>query len=249
MNSFTEIPNDVIETLVKQSEYKKISQNVPKYYNLILTGSVGAGKSTLSQLTYECFKKLNIKVQIYPEYIQYQHNNQNIGNLMLELRRKNIIDTETLQHFILDIWNYQLNEKKFNEHNSINILERLPDDALYCFCKEAYEQNIISQESYYILCQKYKHIIDKHKVPVFRDCKLAIVENDNLMVALNQILEIIHNDFNNGIENRMIGLITDEKRYIQRIKQRGRISEIETDLEIFKHYNQFYDNMYNEMMN
>ena len=36
---------------------------------------------------------------------------------------------------------------------------------------------------------------------------------------------------------------TEEKKYIQRIKQRGRISEIETDINIFKRYNKFYDNM------
>lgn len=247
--SFVEIPQQIIDNIIKNSEYQKIKNIVPKNYNLILTGSVGVGKSTLSQLIYECFQQLEIEnIQIYPEYIQYKYDNDNIGNTILDLRKQGVIDTETLQHFVLDIWNYQLEKNNFIQNNSINILERLPDDAIYCFSKEAYEQGIISQESYFNLCIKYQNIIKKYHVPTFKDCKLIVVENDNLIVTLNKILSIIEDDFKNGIKNRIIGLKTEEKKYIQRIKQRGRISEIETDINIFKRYNKFYDNMYEEYL-
>lgn len=245
--SFVEIPQQIVENIIKNSEYKKIKNIVPKNYNLILTGSVGVGKSTLSQLIYECFQQLKIEnIQVYPEYIQYKYNNDNIGNTILDLRKQGIIDTETLQHFVLDIWNYQLEKNNFVQENTINILERLPDDAIYCFSKEAYEQGIISPESYFNLCIKYQNIIKKYNVPTFKDCKLIVVENDNLIITLNEILNIIEDDFKHGIKNRIIGLKTDEKKYIQRIIQRGRISEIETDVSIFKRYNKFYDNMYKD---
>lgn len=247
MHSFVEIPQHIIENIIKKNEHQNIKNIVPKNYNLILTGSVGVGKSTLSQLIYEYFKQLEIKnIQIYPEYIQYKYNNDDIGNTILDLRKQGVIDTETLQHFVLDIWNYQLEKNNFIQNNSINILERLPDDAIYCFSKEAYEQGIITQESYFNLCIKYQNIIKKYNVPTFKDCELKVVENDNLIVTLNEILSIVEDDFKNGIKNRIIGLKTNEKKYIQRIKQRGRISEIETDINIFKHYNKFYDNMYKE---
>lgn len=247
MNSFVEIPQQIIDNIIKNSEYQKIKTIVPKNYNLILTGSVGVGKSTLSQLIFECFKQLEIEnIQIYPEYIQYKYNNDNIGNTILDLRKQGIIDTETLQHFVLDIWNYQLEKNKFVQNNSINIFERLPDDAIYCFSKEAYEQGIISQESYFNLCMKYHNIVKKYNIPTFKDCELIVVDNNNLIATLNEILNIIEYDFENGIKNRIIGLKTDEKKYIQRIKQRGRISEIQTDINTFKHYNKFYDDMYKD---
>ena len=50
MNSFVEIPNHIIRDIIKNNDYPKINYNIPKNYNLILTGSVGVGKSTLSQL-------------------------------------------------------------------------------------------------------------------------------------------------------------------------------------------------------
>ena len=102
--------------------------------------------------TFSCFFN-----QSYRRY-----NNDNIGNTILDLRKQGVIDTETLQHFVLDIWNYQLEKNNFVQGNTINILERLPDDAIYCFSKEAYEQNIISQESYFNLCIKYQNIFHQH---------------------------------------------------------------------------------------
>lgn len=247
MNSFVEIPNHIIRDIIKNNDYAKINYNIPKNYNLVLTGSVGVGKSTLSQLVYECFKMNNItNVKIYPEYIQYKYNNDSIGDDILNLRKNGIIDTETFQHFILDIWDFQLKTNEFNKNDSINILERLPDDAIFCFSKEAYEQNVISKESYFNLCVKYKKIIDTYNVPTIKDCRIKVINNDNLNNTLNEILNVIRYDFENGITNRIIGLKTDERKYIQRIKQRGRISEIETNIEIFKHYNKFYDEMYKD---
>lgn len=247
MYSFVEIPNYIVENIIKHNDCINLNHNIPKNYNLILTGSVGVGKSTLSQLVYEYFKINNItNIQIYPEYIQYKYNNNNIGDDILNLRKNGVIDTETFQHFILDIWEFQLRTKEFNKKNSINILERLPDDAIFCFSKEAFQQGIISTESYFNLCVKYKKIIEKYDVPTFSDCQIKVINNDNLNNTLTEILNVIKNDFENGIINRIIGLKTEEKKYIQRIKQRGRISELETDIEIFKRYNKFYDEIYND---
>ena len=46
---------------------------------------------------------------------------------------------------------------------------------------------------------------------------------------------------------RLFGLIIDDEKYINRIIERGRLSELNTDLTIFKHYNEYYTKLYNKL--
>ena len=253
MNNFTVIDSDILATLLNSIDTTIIKefQNIviPNYYNLVITGSVGVGKSTISQLMLESFKKIGINPVIYPEYINLEYEKVKFGDLMLKARSDNIISTETLQHFVLDMWELQLKNKEFNKHNSINILERLPEDAMTCFVNEAYSNKIINKIAYDNLWSKYNIIIGKYRVPQSYICNLQIVYNNNLIETVNEILKTVLNDFKNNIENRIIGLKIKPHQYLERIAKRGRIAEINTNTSIFEHYNEYYDNYYKEFVN
>lgn len=253
MNNFTVIDSDILATLLNSIDTTIIKefQNIviPNYYNLVITGSVGVGKSTISQLMLESFKKIGINPVIYPEYINLEYEKVKFGDLMLKARSDNIISTETLQHFVLDMWELQLKNKEFNKHNSINILERLPEDAMTCFVNEAYSNKIINKIAYDNLWSKYNIIIGKYRVPQSYICNLQIVYNNNLIETVNEILKTVLNDFKNNIENRIIGLKIKSHQYLERIAKRGRIAEINTNTSIFEHYNEYYDTYYKEFVN
>ena len=59
MTSFTNIPYQIIDDVLNSIDEKYKNEidniNIPKHYNLVITGSVGVGKSTIAQLIYEYF--------------------------------------------------------------------------------------------------------------------------------------------------------------------------------------------------
>ena len=75
-----------------------------------------------------------------------------------------------------------------------------------------------------------------------------MIDNNNKLInAVQKIIDIIIDDIKNGVKNRVFGLIVDDNEYIKRIITRGRNSEVNNKMEIYKHYNEFYSDLYNKL--
>lgn len=246
--NFTNIPSELVIDIIRQidlSGFIDISSEQNITYNIIITGSVGVGKSTVSQILYEILKDIFDNIRIYPEYIKQEFNNISLGNLMLDARINNVISAETFQHFVLDIWDNQLKQKQFKNGNLINILERLPEDAVSCFTKEAYDGGEISELAWNNINQKLTNINEKYNVPKNSDCKFKLVDNnDELSKTIQTIINTIIDDIKKGIENRIFGLTINKDEYRKRIIHRGRQSEINNDRSVYDRYNDYYSNLY-----
>lgn len=250
--NFTNIPNKVIIDIIKQIDLSKFIGLVTLYkdisYNIIITGSVGVGKSTVAQLIYEILKELYNNVKIYPEYINQTFNNIPIGSLMLDAKVNNLISADTFQNFVLDIWEHQLKNNEFKKNNTINILERLPEDAVTCFTKESYDNGNMSTLAWNNINHRLQLITEKYNVPSSMNCEFKLINNNGkLTETIQNIINVICDDIKNGVRNRLFGLIIDDEKYINRIIERGRLSELNTDLTIFKHYNEYYTKLYNKL--
>jgi thymidylate kinase len=246
--SFTDIPNNIIVDIINQINYDKLPNTKITNYNLIITGSVGVGKSTISQLIYEIMRKKYDNVKIYPEYIKQRYDGINIGETILNIKCNNIISVETFQHYILDDWNYKLKINEFNKNNSINIMERLPEDAINCFTKEAYDNKDLTTLAWNNINHKYNMMKYYHKFPSSEQCEFALITNNSSLVNTTQkIIDIISEDLNKNITNRLFGLVIDNDEYINRIYKRGRQSEINSDLQMFEHYNNYYTKLYERL--
>lgn len=250
--NFTNIPNKVIIDIIKQIDLSKFIGLVTLYkdisYNIIITGSVGVGKSTVAQLIYEILKELYNNVKIYPEYINQTFNNIPIGSLMLDAKVNNLISADTFQNFVLDIWEHQLKNNEFKKNNTINILERLPEDAVSCFTRESYDNGNMSTLAWNNINHRLQLITEKYNVPSSMNCGFKLINNNGkLTETIQNIINVICDDIKNGVRNRLFGLIIDDEKYINRIIERGRLSELNTDLTIFKHYNEYYTKLYNKL--
>ena len=246
--SFTDIPNNIIADIINQINYDKLPNTKITNYNLIITGSVGVGKSTISQLIYEIMQKKYDNVKIYPEYIKQQYNGINIGELMLNTKCDDIISVETFQHYVLDDWNYKLKTNEFNKKDSINIMERLPEDAINCFTKEAYNNKELTTLAWNNINHKYNVMKDLYNFPSSKQCEFMLITNNGSLVNTTQkIIDVISDDLTKKVTNRLFGLIIDNDSYIKRIYKRGRQSEIKSNLKIFEHYNNYYTLLYNQL--
>ena len=99
----------------KVSVNQKIQFNINKPknfegYNLIITGSIGMGKSTLLESIHNCLNYNNINHYSFPEFVMMNYSNINISETLLEMKLKGILSGITTQNYILDIWEYNLKE-------------------------------------------------------------------------------------------------------------------------------------------
>lgn len=241
MNCFSDINNLLIYEIIKEINIDINELSELKNYNLIITGSVGAGKSTISEILSNILElKCGINVKKYTEYL----NSEKISKKLFELRMNNVISALTFQNFILDIWEKNLIKNEFGNTN-INIFERLPYDSVKCFALENLNNGLLTDDEYKILEKHYQHIIEKYNVPEYKNCECCVVYNDILSKTINDIIKIIISDLKNGIKNRSICLKINNDEYIKRIGIRNRKGEDKFELKTLNNFNNFYNELFN----
>ena len=206
-------------------------------YNLIITGTVGVGKSTTLQLTTDILEYYQIPVNKYPEYITYNKT----GQKLFEMKMNNEISAFTFQNYILDIWETLLIKNNFKNSIGINIFERLPYDAVMCFAKKEFENGNISQDEFDIIYKRYLKIIDEYKMFDYSATEKIKIYNNDINDTINNILNVIINDIKTGINYRCICLdIEDKELYYHRLGIRNRTAEDEYTKTILDEYRSYY---------
>ena len=228
--------------------------NIPKDfkgYNLIITGSIGMGKSTLLESIHNCLNYNNINHYSFPEFVMTNYSNINISETLLEMKLKGILSGITTQNYILDIWEYNLKKyemykNKFSRNNIV-LWDRTPEDVgIFTKALINYEKykniklnnHAINSDENEFNSQCYNNIIDRSdKIMEKYNIKKYSIENNNkpcyvsmirgnIDLMLLSVLNIIKDDIEKNLtNNRIIHLKTDRLDQHKNIQNRNRGGE------------------------
>lgn len=215
-------------------------------YSLIITGTIGAGKSTLCESIHYILSTQfpQLEISTFPEFLFIDP--EMAGN-MLELRLTKQITVGTFQSYILDNWEKAL--KIASPKPSFRIFERCVDDCVLCFANLANKNNEMSDQFLLTLYDRMKQIDQKYNIPTYidfdnRELHFTEICSSDLNFNLRQILDIIVSDLNNSVESRIIGLSVSSFDSEQRVKIRSRNGESAYDSEILKTHNTHYQKLF-----
>lgn len=203
-------------------------------YNLVITGTLGSGKSTICDIL-----SIYIDCLCYPEFL----SSSNIGQLLLEQKLSGNISSACFQRYILDNWEIIL-KKNFNK--KFKLFERCIDDGLICFSNLDNKFGRMSDLEMYENYNKIRKINKQYSVPSYFDKNLNFikVENTDLNNALLEIIDIIISDLYNNIENRIIGIDISFDLSLNRIITRARKGEEHYDKKSIELYHNCYKNLF-----
>lgn len=243
-DSFSDISYDLINEVYSNVDKDLLNEfvNVIKqngHTDLVITGNIGVGKSTICQLLTTLIELTDktCEINTYPEYIRLKIDGD-LGEMMLKLRSEKQISVETFQHFILDFW-YMILSVKDHRTKHLSIYERLPEDSVYCFAQRSYQNGEINEDGWMRLQNRYGEIRNDFNIFEKSDCSVYRVSNEtNLYQTLNNIMKLIIDH----IKDKKLYIILEVKPtiYQQRIKIRNRDSEQSLSTAILEQYGSFY---------
>ena len=177
---------------------------------------------------------------------------------MLEKRLKNEITPFQFQKYILECWSIQLYDNKilkgdYKSNNIISIYERTPEDSVCCFAYLDKINGRVSNELYNNLIVRCTNLQYVYKFPsIYKGSKITTIENSsnvNLVDVLNKVLNIIQNDLDNNIKNRIILIDGTLTTTLTRIAKRKRNGEENYDIETLGRINYRYCEWFSEEKN
>ena len=222
-------------------------------YSLVITGTVGSGKSTICEsIAYICNTYCpEVNVITYPEFLFV--SDSQLSASLLERRLNGSISINTLQSYILDEWRSLLDMNK--DKHGFRIYERCVDDTIACFCNMANKDAALSDIQLLSLYERSKEITNEFSVPSYfmahadrrysdPGCRFIKIESGALCETIINIIDIIADDLRNDIDQRIIGLSVTPEVSKYRIRLRSRTGESAyTDQAIFNfvnHYEKLY---------
>lgn len=220
-------------------------------YSLVITGTVGSGKSTICESLVYLFNLIlkSFPVITYPEFLFVSDNRLSMS--LLGGKFNGNISSNTFQSFILDEWITLLNRNK--NKRGFKIFERCVDDTAICFCNMENKNNRLSDLQLLSLYERVKDINNKYHVPSYCDplndeCKFTKVISGELNDTIVEILHIIHNDLKNNVKQRIIGLSVSFDISKFRIRQRSRTGESGYTDEQIRNYIHHYETLYDMLL-
>lgn len=228
--------------------------NIPKDfkgYNLIITGSIGMGKSTLLESIHNCLNYNNINHYSFPEFVMTNYSNINISETLLEMKLKGILSGITTQNYILDIWEYNLNKYEMYKNkisrNNIVLWDRTPEDVgIFTKALINYEkykniklnnhainsdENEFNTQCYNNIIGRSDKIMEKYNIKKYsiednnKPCYVSMIRG-NIDLMLISVLNIIKDDIEKNLcNNRIIHLKTDRLDQHKNIQNRNRGGE------------------------
>lgn len=241
-------------TKVNVNQKIQFDINIPKDfkgYNLIITGSIGMGKSTLLESIHNCLNYNNINHYSFPEFVMTNYSNINISETLLEMKLKGILSGITTQNFILDIWEYNLNKYEMYKNkvsrNNIVLWDRTPEDVgIFTKALINYEkynniklnnhtinsdENEFTNLCYNNIIERSDKIMEKYNIKKYsledndKPCYISMIRS-NIELMLLSVLNIIKDDIEKGLcNNRIIHLKTDRLDQHKNIQNRNRGGE------------------------
>ena len=228
--------------------------NIPKDfkgYNLIITGSIGMGKSTLLESIHNCLNYNNINHYSFPEFVMTNYSNINISETLLEMKLKGILSGITTQNYILDIWEYNLKKYEMYKNkisrNNIVLWDRTPEDVgIFTKALINYEkykniklnnhtinsdENEFNTQCYNNIIDRSDKIMEKYNIKKYsiednnKPCYVSMIRG-NIDLMLISVLNIIKDDIEKNLtNNRIIHLKTDRLDQHKNIQNRNRGGE------------------------
>lgn len=241
-------------TKVNVNQKIQFDINIPKDfkgYNLIITGSIGMGKSTLLESIHNCLNYNNINHYSFPEFVMMNYSNINISETLLEMKLKGILSGITTQNFILDIWEYNLNKYEMYKNkisrNNIVLWDRTPEDVgIFTKALINYEkykniklnnhainsdENEFNTQCYNNIIDRSDKIMEKYNIKKYsiednnKPCYVSMIRG-NIDLMLISVLNIIKDDIEKNLtNNRIIHLKTDRIDQHKNIQNRNRGGE------------------------
>ena len=241
-------------TKVNVNQKIQFDINIPKDfkgYNLIITGSIGMGKSTLLESIHNCLNYNNINHYSFPEFVMTNYSNINISETLLEMKLKGILSGITTQNYILDIWEYNLNKYEMYKNkisrNNIVLWDRTPEDVgIFTKALINYEkykniklnnhainsdENEFNTQCYNNIIDRSDKIMEKYNIKKYsiednnKPCYVSMIRG-NIDLMLISVLNIIKDDIEKNLtNNRIIHLKTDRLDQHKNIQNRNRGGE------------------------
>lgn len=241
-------------TKVNVNQKIQFDINIPKDfkgYNLIITGSIGMGKSTLLESIHNCLNYNNINHYSFPEFVMTNYSNINISETLLEMKLKGILSGITTQNYILDIWEYNLKKYEIYKNkisrNNIVLWDRTPEDVgIFTKALINYEkykniklnnhainsdENEFNTQCYNNIIDRSDKIMEKYNIKKYsiednnKPCYVSMIRS-NIELMLISVLNIIKDDIEKNLtNNRIIHLKTDRLDQHKNIQNRNRGGE------------------------
>lgn len=241
-------------TKVNVNQKIQFDINIPKDfkgYNLIITGSIGMGKSTLLESIHNCLNYNNINHYSFPEFVMTNYSNINISETLLEMKLKGILSGITTQNYILDIWEYNLKKYEIYKNkiskNNIVLWDRTPEDVgIFTKALINYEkykniklnnhainsdENEFNTQCYNNIIDRSDKIMEKYNIKKYsiednnKPCYVSMIRG-NIDLMLISVLNIIKDDIEKKLcNNRIIHLKTDRLDQHKNIQNRNRGGE------------------------
>lgn len=181
-------------------------------YKLVLSGTIGAGKSSILQSIVQYLRIIGYKVGCVREFIDsYPEGGKKLSDWITGK-----ISLVQFQDFITCC---HLMENDKIIQCPIKVYERTPYESAQIFCLNTY-------------C--YRHVLDQanelhteYKIPYpFKENCKVVDANGTLTDVFEAVREIVEDDLAHGVQERVIYLRINLETCIERIKARGRLSEL-----------------------
>lgn len=207
-------------------------------YDLVITGAIGAGKSTMCEAIHQIFPEFTC----YPEFVETGDSMDKLfGGMFLKKKIEDNRLTFTFQSYILDNW-----IKTLDSTADKRLFERCIDDSVLCFANMDNKNKHISDNELQLLYEKSKTINRRYAIPSYFDeeAKFSQVESNNLVDNILEVVAIIQEDMQNETTQRIIGLEISPTKSINRINIRNREGESGYTQEQINAYVNIYNNIF-----
>ena len=179
-------------------------------YTLVISGPIGAGKSTMLKMLKYHFRKKRLNFAIVPEYLE----GMKTGKAMLNEWTQGKITLSEFNHYVMDSIDI-LNKRA--SHSRIRIMERAPIENATIFADK--DENLLIQAN---------NIHHKYNIPLVTDqhCPISILNaNNEAERVFRDIVDVIDDDFSSDVPERVIYLRISAETSRNRVTDRGRKEE------------------------